>query len=67
MRRQILAWMPLSGSSRAFVQLLMQMTQLLLQEFDLLLLSVNRAIEFFQYVLGQADPGFDFDKTFFHG
>jgi len=67
MRRQFLARMPLSGSRQPVVQLLVQMTQLVLQQFDLLLLSVNRAIQFFQQVLGQADPRFDFDKTFFHG
>jgi hypothetical protein len=53
MRRQFLARMPLSGSRQPVVQLLVQMTQLVLQQFDLLLLSVNRAIEFFQQVLGQ--------------
>lgn len=65
MRRQFLAWMTLSGSCQAVVQLLVQMTQLVLQEFDLLLLSVDGAIEFFQQVLGERDPGLDFGKAWF--
>jgi hypothetical protein len=43
---------PLAGSGETVLQLLMQMAQLPLQQFDLLLLSVNSEIDFFHQVLG---------------
>lgn len=66
MRRQLLARGLLARSGQNVLELLLQLAQLPLQQFDLLLLSVNSEIDFFHQILGQADPGLEFDKTLFH-
>jgi len=67
MRRQFLARGLLARSGQNVLELLLELAQLPLQQFDLLLPSANSGIDFFHQVLGPADPGLDFDKALFHG
>lgn len=65
-RRYFLACRASLGGRRHVLQLPVQMAQLLLQQVNLLLLAIDRAVEFFDKVFGQADPAFDFDEALAH-
>ena len=49
------------------LDLLVEQTQLRLQQFQLLLLTKDGAIEFLDQILGQAQFDFQFGQSIFHG
>lgn len=68
MRRNLVAQAERLGRFRGCIglHLAVQQAQLRLQQVDLLLLLINRAIEFFHEVFSQADLDFEFGQAIIH-